>query len=94
MLGGWQNVAADSVAARHFAVHATLHLWTRENALAGLKAIAGVARRALRERPWTLEAGFYCHDLCVTGARFMRDPDGATRRGVVTVDALVEELAP
>lgn len=90
ILGEDQEVADDLTFERqHVRVTSTLHVWHREAGLAGVKAIAGAIRDALRGGLPVL-SGASCLDMRFEGARFMRDPDGITSHGVVTVDSLVE----
>lgn len=90
ILGEGQELPADTVARRHFRVHATLHVWQAETGTTGVKAIAGAVRRALRDAPWPAD-GHHVHDLAFTGATFLRDPDNASAHGVVTFEAILEE---
>jgi hypothetical protein len=75
-------------------VYATLHLWKREPSLAGVKEIAGAVRWAIgRVSPLDLDsADFVCCDCRIDGARFMRDQDGETSHGVMTINALIQML--
>jgi hypothetical protein len=72
-------------------VHSTLHVWKKEGGLSGVKAIAAAVRDAIRQGRPTLEAGLQCADCRVSGMRFLRDPDGVTSHGIVTVETLVRE---
>lgn len=72
-------------------VYMDLHVWKKEPSTAGVKAIAGAIRAALRMKM----AGappFHIADCYVQNTRFLRDPDGETSHAVVTVDALVQEI--
>ena len=71
---------------------ADLHIWTKEDDLVSVKAIAGAAREALWRGPWTVE-GHCCVNIRVEQARFMRDPDGIHSHGVMTVTAILQEDA-
>lgn len=93
LLGEDQEVEDGGLERRRVRVFATLHLWRREPSLEGVKAIAGAVRAALQAGRLVLEPGWSCADCAVAGARFLRDPDGETSHGVVTVSALLEELA-
>ena len=73
-------------------VWADLHVWTTETGLAGSKAIVGAIRGALADGPWTLE-GHHLADLHIRDVRFLRDPDGLHAHAVVSVNALLVELA-
>jgi hypothetical protein len=74
-------------------VHSTLHVWKKEGGLSGVKAIAAAVRDAIRQDRLALEAGLQCADCRVSDMRFLRDPDGVTAHGVVTVETLVREVA-
>jgi hypothetical protein len=71
--------------------YADLHIWVREPGLTTAKSIAGAIHSALKARPWSVEA-FTCHALTVTGTRFFRDPSGEHSHGIVTVQAVLQEL--
>lgn len=73
-------------------VHSTLHIWKTEPSLAGVKAIAGAVWKALKAGRLVLDAGYECGDCRVNDVRFLRDPDGETSHGVVTVQTLVSEV--
>jgi hypothetical protein len=90
-LGEDQELPGDDVVGRYTELFATMHIWTREPGLAQAKAIAGAVRRALNLQTWTLN-GYRCIDTRLDSARFLRDPDGQTGHGVVTIKAVIEEL--
>lgn len=92
ILGEDQEVEDGGVARGRVRVFATLHLWRREPSLEGVTAIAGAIRSAVHGGRLVLGSGWSCADARVSGARFLRDPDGETSHGVVTVEALLEEL--
>ena len=72
-------------------VHSTLHVWKKEGGLSGVKAIASAVRDAIRQGRLTLETGAQCIDCRVSDTRFIRDPDGVTSHGIVTVETLVRD---
>ncbi|CEG09482.1 hypothetical protein BN961_02908 [Afipia felis] len=74
-------------------VHSTLHVWKKEGGLSGVKAIAAAVRDAIRQGRLSLDAGLQCADCRVSDMRFLRDPDGVTAHGVITVETLVREVA-
>jgi hypothetical protein len=82
-----------SMARAHQRVFHTVHVWRREEATEGVKAICWAVRRAVHAGRLTLEGGFFCADLRVQDIRVMRDPDGVTAHGVVTVNALIAGAA-
>lgn len=73
-------------------VYLDLHVWKKEASTAGVKAIAGAIRASLRLPISGQGSGFHIGDCRVTSTRFMRDPDGETSHGVVTVETLVHEV--
>jgi hypothetical protein len=83
----------DSVSRNRTRVYLDLHVWKEEPSTAGVKAIAGAIRSALRTGKFALSGGFHVADCHVQSTRFLRDPDGATSHAVVTVNAVVVEVA-
>jgi len=74
-------------------VHSTIHVWKIEQGLTGSKIIAGAVWRALKSPPLAFDAGLECVDCRVSDTRFLRDPDGVTSHGVVTVETTVREVS-
>lgn len=74
-------------------IHATLHLWARGPSLQAVKEIAGAVRQAIGlTTPLDLaDPDFRCADCRIESVRFMRDRDGETGHGVVTVYCLIEQ---
>jgi hypothetical protein len=74
-------------------VVSTVHVFKKEPSLAGVKEIAGAIRKAVgRVRLLDLEdADFICSDCRVDGVRFIRDPDGETSHGIVTLSSLIQQ---
>ena len=70
-----------------------LHIWKKEPSTAGVKAIAGAVRTAIHSAKIPPTDGFTVGDCYVSSARYLRDPDGETSHAVVTVEALVAEVA-
>ncbi|WP_241691082.1 DUF3168 domain-containing protein [Roseovarius sp. A46] len=94
ILGEAQEVdEGDSLSRKRTRIFHTIHVWKQEASLAGATAINGAIRAALHERP-TLGPAFHLADLKIASARAVRDPDGATSHGIVTVEALVLEYGP
>lgn len=93
ILGESQSVdEGTSLRRAHTRVYHTIHVWTREPSLQGVKAICGEIRRAGNfGTRLVLAAPYHCADLRVSSIRTMRDPDGEHSHGVVTVEALVSE---
>jgi hypothetical protein len=92
ILGEDQEVDEGDIARRNVRVYSTLHLWKRETGLTGVKAIAGAIRSAIAAR-FPQADGFHFADSRVSSTRFLRDPDGETAHGVVTIETLVHEVA-
>lgn len=90
MLGETQVVdEGTSLKRAHVRVFHTVHVWQREASLEGVKAIAWAVRSAIHSGRLSLGAGLHCADAFVSSTRFLRDPDGETSHGVVTVEVLV-----
>lgn len=93
IIGEGQSVDEGNAIARDLVrIYMDLHVWKREPSTAGVKAIAGAIRTALKPRLDLADSGFHCGDSFVRSARFLRDPDGLTSHAVVSVEALVEEV--
>lgn len=94
ILGEDQTVdTGDSIQRDRVRIFSTLHVWKREESTVGAKAIAWAIRTAIHAGRLDLGSGFECIDYRVSGQRFMRDPDGKTSHGVVTIETLVRERA-
>jgi hypothetical protein len=93
VIGEGQSVDEnDSLSRGLVRVYADLHVWKTEPSLAGVKAIAGAIRSAIRSARLPATDGFHFVDCFVQSARFLRDPDGETSHAVVTLSAKVQEL--
>lgn len=90
-LGEDQELPADEVVGRYKRLFATIHLWSREPGLAGVKTIAAAVERALRRKTFTAK-GWRCIDTRLDSNRFLRDPDGMTSHGIVVIQATLEEM--
>lgn len=66
----------------------SLHVWKEEPSLVGVRLICWQIRQALRAGRVALDGGFVLGGWSST-VRYMRDPDGLTSHGVVTVTATV-----
>lgn len=91
VIGEGQSVDEGRIDRAVQRVFATLHVWKKEAGLAGVKAIAGAIRAAIGAARLDV-AGHHCGDAYVSSARFLRDPDGETAHGIVTVECLVSEV--
>jgi len=88
VLGEDQIVDEGRIARDVVLVYSTLHVWKREPGLIGVKAISGAIRSAMRDRLASVP-GYHFGDSYVSSERFLRDPDGETAHGVVTIESLV-----
>ncbi len=91
VLGEDQVVDEGRIARNVVRVYSTLHIWKREPGLVGVKAIAGAIRTAVRGLHNFAETPYQFGDCLVSSERFLRDPDGETAHGVVTIETLVSE---
>ena len=91
ILGEGQVIPDNGIARNRHAVFLDLHIWQKEPGLAQAKAIAGAARAALKDAPWTA-TGLHVADLQFPMVRFMRDNSGLYSHGVITLKAIVEEV--
>lgn len=92
IIGEGMAMEGDRIDRRDQRVILDLHVWKKEEGLEGVKAIAGAIRKAVGLLKIQQTDGFHFADCRVTRHRFMRDPDGETAHGVVTVEALVCEV--
>lgn len=96
-IGLGQSQAVDegaSIARRLTRVYHTVHVWKREPSLEGVKVICAAIRAAIHAGRLDLGPGFHAVDGRVASMRQLRDPDGETSHGVVTVEVLVQEAGP
>lgn len=78
-------------------VHHTLHVWHEENALVKAKQAAGLIAAALHldaQMEGVIRTNhFTVLDMRVTNSQCMRDPHGPFSHAVITVTAIVKEIA-
>ncbi len=91
IIGEDQLVDEGRLARNVVRVFSTLHIWKKELGTTGVKAIADAVRIALRSASLPTTDGCQFGDCYVSGTRVLRDPDGETAHGVVTVETLVSE---
>lgn len=84
----------DSFERTNSRVFHTIHVWKREPSLQGVKEICGAIRSAIHFGRLFLDAGYHAADCKVSSIRTLRDRDGETSHGVVTVEVLVCEVSP
>ncbi|PJN95295.1 DUF3168 domain-containing protein [Amaricoccus sp. HAR-UPW-R2A-40] len=82
----------DSLDRRLVRIYHTFHVWRQEPSLEGVTAIMAAARTAALAGRLALSPGFHCVDLRVASSRAMRDPDGETSHGVMTLEARIQEV--
>lgn len=91
ILGEGQTVRdALTLSERHARLYATLHVWTKS--MPSCRAIADAIRVVVEGERLTLPS-HHLISCTVESARFLRDPDGETSHGVVTIEAFVEVLS-
>ena len=83
-IGEDQELPADDVVNRYTDLNSTFHIWTREPGLENAKAIAGAVRKALVLTSWT-QGCYVGIRTMFASARYLRDPDGQTAHGVITL---------
>jgi len=91
IIGEGQSVEGDQIDRRDQRVYLDLHVWKTEPGLVGVKDIAGAIRTAIHSERLAV-VHYWCGDCRVSTMRFMRDPDGETAHGVVTVEAILCEV--
>jgi hypothetical protein len=89
VIGEGQTVEGGDIARTVVTVFLTLHVWQREQGLAGVKLIAAAIRSAIKMGRLALDAPYHCGDCRVSSSQFLRDPDGESSHGVVTIQTLV-----
>lgn len=92
LLGEGQTIPGGDIARRRHEVFVDLHIWQKETGLVFSKQVAGAIREALADTRWTA-TGLDVADLRVISSRFMRDPNGIHSHGVISLTALVSEVA-
>lgn len=70
----------------------TLHVWTEEPSTETCKRVMAAIKGAILNGRLDLSPDHHCADWRVTSSRVLRDPDGVTSHGVVTIECLVEEV--
>ncbi|MCB1511522.1 MAG: DUF3168 domain-containing protein [Hyphomicrobiaceae bacterium] len=93
ILGEGQALEGSRIDRADQRVFLDLHIWKKEHGLVGVKSIAGAIRSAIHAARLADADGYCFGDCRVSASRFMRDPDGETAHGVVTVEAIVCEVS-
>lgn len=91
IIGEGQVLAGERIDRSDEVVIFDLHCWKKEAGLAGVRAIAAAARTALHNGRLPDTDGYQFGDCRVSSRRFLRDPDGETAHGIVTVEIKVCE---
>lgn len=89
ILGEDQEIDEGNIARTRQRIHSTIHVWKKEPSLEGVKVIGGAIRTAIHSARLALDTGFHCGDCKVTASRFLRDPDGETSHGIITIETLI-----
>ncbi|NLS04615.1 DUF3168 domain-containing protein [Rhizobium sp. P32RR-XVIII] len=92
LIGEGQTVPGGDIARKRHEAFLDLHIWTTESSLETSKRIAGAVRAALIDTNWAV-TGLHVADLYVASSRFLRDPDGKHSHAVLSLSALVQEVA-
>lgn len=71
----------------------TLHVFSRSEGLVECKRIAGAIQRTVRRTKFDVsdDPNVLCLECWFEGSRFLRDPDGITAHGVITLRGRVQE---
>lgn len=93
ILGEDQVGEGDDIKRSMLRIWSTVHVWKKEPSLEGAKAIGGAIRKAVQSARLDLGTGYHCGDCYVSSARYLRDPDGETSHGVLTIESLVEVIS-
>lgn len=88
ILGESQEIDGGLATGGSVEIFHTVHIWVEEPSLAGARRIGWEMRQALRAGRVALEGGFVLGGWTST-ARYVRDPDGKTSHGILTVAAIV-----
>jgi hypothetical protein len=94
VLGEDQVVDTNTAVQRDLVrVYSTIHIWKRETSLEGVKLISASLRKALgRVIKLDLDdPDYFCADCSIESSRFLRDPDGETSHGIITLNSLVRQ---
>ncbi|WP_276118383.1 DUF3168 domain-containing protein [Pararhizobium qamdonense] len=92
LIGEGQTVGTGAVARNRHEVFTDLHVWAKETGLVTSKQIVGTIRAALADTVWPV-VGLHVADLHVASTRFLRDPGGLYSHAVVSLEAIVLEVA-
>ncbi len=92
MIGDGQTVHGDRYRRFYNETSADLHIWVKETGLLTAKRVGGAIIDALDGKPFDFD-GYRCTGMLIGGSRYMRDPHGEYSHGIVTIRAIVREVA-
>lgn len=92
IIGDGVTAYGNNLDSFHDKVVADIHIWTTDGSLSFLKQIAGAVRTALRAGPWITE-GFNTSNVSFVGFRMVRDPISNYSHGILSLEAIMQELA-
>lgn len=92
LLGESLALRGSDIARRRELVTHTIHVYVEEPSTEGMKNIVAIIRDAILAARLDLAPAYHCADWDVVSTRSLRDPDGETSHGVVTVEVLAERL--
>lgn len=92
-VGTDQGVDAGYIARDVTTVYHTLHIWKKENGLIGAKFIEAAITKAIKKARFEAVSGFHFVDVRVSDSLTLREAEGDFSHGVVTVTAIVQEVA-
>lgn len=89
LLGEGQTVDESATCIVAAEVFLTIHVWTKENTMAGCKSISGEVQRALRNAEGVQDG--WALDFTFDDAVYLRDPSGEHSHAVVTFSVMAED---
>lgn len=92
IVGTGQSIFADNITSFHDQAFLDLHIWVQEVGLSGAKAIAGAVKDALFNGPWAA-TGYRVISVRSVSARYLRDKDSQHSHVIITIEALMMQVA-
>lgn len=89
IIGEAQTVDGGDIKRNQVRVFHDLHIWKKEPALVGVNTIIGAVTETINSSRFELDDGWHCVDLYVSDTRLLRDRDGETSHGIITVNSYV-----
>ena len=93
IIGEAQTVDYGDIGRTQIRVFHDLHIWKKESGLTGANAITGAIRTAINLSRFELDQGWHCVGNYVSDIRLIRDRDGETSHGILSVETLVQEVS-